>query len=202
MDIIVTVPKSELSNLKKEDEYGKNNDITQFWAVARVPKKLNKGDKVYFIENNMIHYYHIFLGIAKDIQCEVTNRAWTGYNLILQYPETQLHRAIPMKGFQGFRYMNAIDGWLSPEGTLIGCTWGEHIKFAERILGRPSANPDHILIKSGWIKLTSSENLSIGYGWWPEDTYKVTQAQYDAIYEWCKENKAIYPRWWEAVEVI
>ena len=109
MDIIVTVPKKEFSNIEKEDSYASNlitRDMfpIQYWKVGRVPKNLNKGDKVYFLCDGIIKYYHIFLGIVENPKCDVTGRIWEGINLILKYPEEKCEE-MKMKGFRGFRYV-------------------------------------------------------------------------------------------------
>jgi hypothetical protein len=109
MDIIVTIPKGEISNIEKEDNYASNlitRDMVpiQYWKVGRVPKNLNKGDRVYFVLNGAIKYYHEFLGLVENPKCDVTGRVWEGVNLILKYPEVKCDE-IKMKGFQGFRYV-------------------------------------------------------------------------------------------------
>lgn len=105
MNIIVTVPKSELKNIEQEDQWAQkqNEETVQFWKISRKPKNLQKGDKVFFIENREIKYYHTFIDFGYDLKCEVTNRIWYGLNLILKYPETKIN-PIRHKGFQGFRY--------------------------------------------------------------------------------------------------
>ena len=106
MDIIVTVPKKELKNLKKEDEFAEANDneIIQYWSVPKQPQDINIGERVYFIEDGYIRYWHEFMGFEFDAVCEVTGRVCPGLNLILKYPETKLETPVVMKGFQGFHY--------------------------------------------------------------------------------------------------
>lgn len=108
MDIVVTVPKKEMKNLKEEDTFAAGKNVYQYWSVSKRPKYLNVGDKVYFVEDGKISYYHIFLGFKDDIKCEATGREWSGCNLTLQYPEIKLKNPIPMSGFQGFRYMKKV----------------------------------------------------------------------------------------------
>jgi len=105
MDIIVTVPKKEYANVSKEDSFAKGKEAVQFWSVPKKPKNLNVGDRVYFVERGCIRYWHEFLGFDYDSVCEATDRVWAGLNLVIKYPETKLTNPIPMKGFQGFRYM-------------------------------------------------------------------------------------------------
>ena len=113
MNIIVTIPKSELDSISKEDDWAQQNSgetIVQAWSVNRLPKNLKVGDKVYFIENGEIKYYHIVIGTVEDgFECEATGRVWEGNNILMSYPEVKLKKPIPMKGFQGFRYTEIND---------------------------------------------------------------------------------------------
>ena len=107
MNIVVTVPKSEIKNIADEDQHIADNPGAwmQYWSLKHIPQKLKEGERVYFIENGYIKYYHIYLGWVRDFTCEVTNRFWPGINLQLQYPEVPLQNPIPMRGFQNFRYL-------------------------------------------------------------------------------------------------
>lgn len=108
MDIVVTVPKSELKNVSREQkwaaEVGAKKTVC-FWKVGREPKKLKPGDRVYFVHDGMIVNYNEFIGCDWDCHCEVTHRDWPGLNLVMKNPETWLKHPVPMKGFQGFRYL-------------------------------------------------------------------------------------------------
>lgn len=106
MDIIVTIPKSEAANTVTEDAFvAANEGAVQFWSIGRKPKRLNTGDRVYFVEHGFITCYHIFKGFIQDPVCQVTGRVWSGLNLLLQCPAINLPIKIPCKGFQGFRYI-------------------------------------------------------------------------------------------------
>lgn len=107
MDIIVTIPKSEFKTMKKEQAFAEanNGEVVEYWSVGEKPTKLEIGDKVYFVEDGQINCYQIFLGYEYNAVCEVTDRVWKGLNLILEYPPIILDNPIPMKGFQGFRYV-------------------------------------------------------------------------------------------------
>lgn len=111
MNIVVTVPKSEQSNVKKEEQYAdksikEGSNVAQYWQLSKKPKALQAGDKVYFVENGYIRYYHTFFKYTENAKCDVTNRVWNGINLVLDYPPVKLDKPIFMKGFQGFRYLN------------------------------------------------------------------------------------------------
>lgn len=111
MDIVVTLPKSEYETSTQEDKYAvkqitDGKQVYQYWSIGRKPKALMPGDRVYFIENGHIVYYHKFLKYTDNAKCKVTNRVWKGVNLVIDYPPVKLDNPIQMKGFQGFRYIN------------------------------------------------------------------------------------------------
>jgi hypothetical protein len=105
MDIVVTIPKSEYKNDDLETEYfNKNPDAYQFWVLSKQPKKLNVGDRVYFVKNNKIDSSMQFYmdEVAENI-CEVTGRRWNGYTLYMNDLREE-NLPFEVKGFQGFRY--------------------------------------------------------------------------------------------------
>lgn len=110
MDILVTIPKREMNNIKKEDAWLKNQkpgEAVQFWSMSRIPKDIHAGDRVYFVEAGAVRYYHELLSISNEssMKCEATDRVWGGPALILTCPPVTLKNPVPMKGFQGFRYV-------------------------------------------------------------------------------------------------
>jgi hypothetical protein len=74
--------------------------------MNRIPKKLNIGDRVYFVKHNKIDSSMkvIDIEIGQSKLCEVTNRLWSGWCqlLINDMKDENLH--FKVKGFQGFRY--------------------------------------------------------------------------------------------------
>jgi len=111
VDIVVTIPKREAQNIAREDEFvaQMQGHAVQFWSIHNKPKNLIVGDRVYFVENGYITCYHIFIGYVYDPVCEVTGRLWSGLNLLLRCPQVKLENPVPMKGFQGFRYIERIE---------------------------------------------------------------------------------------------
>ena len=111
MDIIVTIPRSEVKNTLKEDQFVAElgGNAVQFWATPRKAKELVVGDRVYFVENGFITCYHKFLGYIYDPVCEVTGRIWAGLNFLLECPATPLKNSIPKRGFQGFHYVERLE---------------------------------------------------------------------------------------------
>jgi len=112
MDIVVTIPKKEAANIEKEERWAEENKYTTarcFWKVSGVPKKLKRGDRVYFVENGMITSYNEFMYCDWDLTCDVTGREWPGLNLVMDIPAVILKKPVPMKGFRGFRYIERIE---------------------------------------------------------------------------------------------
>jgi len=108
MDIVVTIPKTEISNTEKENKFAEKHkgNAVQFFKVSRKPTKLNVGNKVYICKNGVIDHYHKFLGFKDNMKCDVTNRVWDGVNLMLEYPPIKMENPIKAKGFRGFKYFN------------------------------------------------------------------------------------------------
>lgn len=107
MDIVLTIPKSEYKHDDLETEYFKENkDAFQFWSLSRKPKKLNIGDRVYFVKNNKIDSSMKVFDVKKHstMKCEVTNRVWTREYQIFMNDLKSENINIEVKGFQGFRY--------------------------------------------------------------------------------------------------
>ncbi|MFF2532257.1 hypothetical protein ACFVS2_25440 [Brevibacillus sp. NPDC058079] len=107
MDIVVTIPKSEYENDEKETErfLSNPNDYEQFWTLSRIPKKLEVGDRVYFVRNNQIESSMRVDRINQNsvTTCEVTEREWAGVQLFLD--DLRIESIdISVRGFQGFRY--------------------------------------------------------------------------------------------------
>lgn len=78
----------------------------QFWAMNRTPKKLEIGDRVYFVRDNKIESSMQVLEIKRDcnMTCDVTGREWTG-KCVLILNNLRIEK-LPgtIKGFRGFRY--------------------------------------------------------------------------------------------------
>ena len=116
MDIVVTVPKSELANIAKEEVWAKEQGSTDksgaycFWKVRCEPKKLERGDRVYFIHDGQIVNYNEFWYYEEDgVFCEVTKRYWEGPLLVMKLPSVPLKKPVRMKGFRGFKYVERIE---------------------------------------------------------------------------------------------
>ena len=111
MDILVTTPKSEIDNSKKEGKAVENSGGYWFRTFKFKPK-VEIDDKIYFTENGQIVGYGIIFEISKtdEEKCDITDRVWKG-NWIVKYDDWHwLKKPVPFKGFMGIRYIERLDG--------------------------------------------------------------------------------------------
>lgn len=95
LDIVVTIPKSEYVNDDKETLFMNKVDTNN---SGRQPKKLNIGDRMYFVKNGVIgsSMRMIRIETKATVSCEVTNRTWNGCLIFMDDLRQQV------RGFQGF----------------------------------------------------------------------------------------------------
>lgn len=106
LDIVITIPKHEYENDDKETKDMLEKDLVQFWTLSRVPKKLNIGDRVYFVKNGKIESSMRVIDIIQDsiMTCETTGMVWSGKCQIVVDDLRVEQLDIKAQGFQGFRY--------------------------------------------------------------------------------------------------
>lgn len=107
MDIVVTIPKDEYKNDELETKEMSENGYSMFWSLAKRPKKLEVGDRIYFSKYGIIESSMTVFDIKENhtTTCETTGRNWTApYQLFLNDLQDETHLQIPARGFQGFRY--------------------------------------------------------------------------------------------------
>ena len=107
MDIVVTIPKSEYKNDNEENKDITKNGYDAFWTFKRAfPKKLNKGNRIYFVKHNVIYNSMVVREFCSEYKqiCATTNRVWQGHIVILDELRDEQNLNINVKGFQGFRY--------------------------------------------------------------------------------------------------
>ena len=110
MDIVVTIPMSRLGDIIDEEKkvaeaQARGEDIHFFWEVSRKPKKLEVGDRVYFVWHKAVRSWHEVTGFDENKVCTTTGRRYKGCCIMLDVEENEI-KPIPMKGFQGYRYAN------------------------------------------------------------------------------------------------
>lgn len=107
MDILITIPKSEYKNDDLETQDMIENNLVQFWTLSKRPKNLEVGNRVYFLKHNRIESSMRVIEIKRDstMQCETTQRNWTGSCIIVMDDLRTENFTYHVKGFQGFRYL-------------------------------------------------------------------------------------------------
>lgn len=104
MDIVVTIPKSRLAEVTKEEErvaagVQKGEKWRYYWNLPTVPKKAEVGDRCYFVWEGAIRAWH-----------EITDIEWGWEDeppMLWMKPEIhKLRKPLSMKGFRGFRYFD------------------------------------------------------------------------------------------------
>lgn len=111
-DIVVTTPKSEIDNSRKEGE-AVETDGGYWFRTFRFRPKVEPGDRIFFVEDGLIRGYGIIFEVSQlseSEHCDVTGRQWGqrgGY--IVKYHDWHwLETPEPFKGFQGIRYIDKL----------------------------------------------------------------------------------------------
>lgn len=107
VDIIVTTPKFDATDMKQEVEFAQNNPGSYFVrTLSSRPKHLNVGDKVWYVQNGLITGYAIVSKIDNHskFKCEVTGKVRSGCQVWMKADTWVDVQPRSMKGFQGFRY--------------------------------------------------------------------------------------------------
>lgn len=101
----------------------------------------------------------------------------------------KVYRAVPVKIEQH------TTGWLGPDGKFFACAYWGHLTLARklyyRINGKSAAycgSYDDWLERNGWRKLQDGR-------WFFHDDGRVTQAQLDAMFRWCRARNVPMPLW-------
>jgi len=114
MDIIVTTPKSQMANAAQEAaeavEAGGGLYFRRFHSTAG-PQKIGRNDRIYYVENGYVRGYAVVRELRHvgpgGLRCETTRRVWAqGLYALMAADSWHWIRPIPMKGFQGFRYVH------------------------------------------------------------------------------------------------
>ena len=109
-DIIIYTIESTLEH-KKGHKKGEEHFKEFFWNFSRFPKRIERGDKVYFATNGLIRGYFIINSINCDVRDDVcqdpmgipdnsicwSKDSWVNIDLI------------PTKSFQGFKYADKVE---------------------------------------------------------------------------------------------
>lgn len=113
MDIIVTTPKKESANAVLEAADALAGKVHYYFReFAKKPKDLNLGDKIFYVDKDLITGYAIAERISVDpvtVWCETSNRAYSKYQVYMRCDSWHWITPIPMKGFRSFRYIKNIN---------------------------------------------------------------------------------------------
>jgi hypothetical protein len=104
-DIIITLPKSvKWSDYEKELKVVDDFSEVMNFKVNHFPKT-KIGSKCYLVYNGYIIGWMKIVGMSeKEFNCSTTGKKWNGKFIERSGPFHKIE-PIPMKGFQGFRYM-------------------------------------------------------------------------------------------------
>ena len=120
MDILVTTPKLEIETSRKEGEEVQDDidkGMNAYWfRTFRFRPKVEKGDKIYFVESGLIKGYGIIFDIEQILEpetetvCDTTDRVWGSEgDWVVKYNDWHwLKKPVPFKGFQGIRYLGRL----------------------------------------------------------------------------------------------
>jgi hypothetical protein len=112
MDIIVTTPRSEMANAAREAADCIRDGGGQYFRrfPLRQHPLVEPGDRVYYVEDGFIRGFariEITLDDSSGKRCDTTGRDWSpGFYVYMAASSWHWIRPIPMRGFQGFRYVD------------------------------------------------------------------------------------------------
>ncbi|CEA05718.1 hypothetical protein BN1050_02616 [Metalysinibacillus saudimassiliensis] len=101
MNIVVTVPKSDTRRFEQDINNCHHFSSMFNWVLSKYPKKLKRGDKIYFVVNGLVAYSADFLYHERKYIYFNDERKLLYVMTCLNPTENPLEE---MKGFQGFRY--------------------------------------------------------------------------------------------------
>jgi hypothetical protein len=106
-DIIITLPsKINWDDYQKELDAVKGGKAVLNFKVPFFPKETGVGCKCYLIYKGYVRGWMKIVGmVEKEFNCEVTGKKWKG-KFIQRSGEFNKIPPIPMKGFQGFKYLD------------------------------------------------------------------------------------------------
>lgn len=126
MDIIVTTPKSQMSNAAQEAADCIANGGGYYFRRFNLPgPDVKKGDNVFYVEDGYVRGFCVVDRVQHNQgmqRCETTGQMWgPGLYVFMRADSWRWIEPLPMRGFQGFRYANfritavqVVGGWKSP----------------------------------------------------------------------------------------
>lgn len=133
-DIIVTTPKSRMADSAQEAaDCIKNGGGSYVRILTSTPKELNERDRVWYVEDGYIRGFAEVYEIIRwqhpghFVRCDTTGKDWRvppkGCMVFLDSKTWTWIKPIPLRGFQGYRYLPPrtqqgyikMGGWLDPK---------------------------------------------------------------------------------------
>ena len=121
MDIAVTTPKSEMRSAAEEAQMCLRNGGGYYYrTMSRLPKDLDIGDKVFYVEDGFVRGFAVVYDIDYgEFTCSATGKQRSGNQIIMSADSWKWIQPIPMKGFQGWRHFSlpfiVVGGWKDPK---------------------------------------------------------------------------------------
>jgi len=105
-DIVITLPSTiDWNDYQKELKKVEDDSQVMNFKVSNLPTKTSIGSKCYLCyKGNIIGWMKIVGLVKNDFDCSTTEKHWNG-NFIQRSGKFNSINPIPMKGFQGFRYI-------------------------------------------------------------------------------------------------
>lgn len=132
-DIIVTTPKSQMKAAAQEAadaiaSFERGLGLTEYFRrfpLSAYPKNVESGDRVYYVEDGYVRGFAVAsrIEVRGETRCDTTMKMWyPGAYIFMQADSWRWIKPIAMKGFQGFRYIDAktqravevVGGWRDP----------------------------------------------------------------------------------------
>lgn len=114
MDIIVTIPRARQAQVEAEEAEiaraiaaGEHAGFF-FWCTSRRPRKLDVGDRVYFLWDGAVRAWHEVTGFGDDLTCDLTGIPYLGCCIEMAPEIHELRPVRHMQPFRGFRYTERL----------------------------------------------------------------------------------------------
>ena len=110
-DIVITLPSTiDWKDYEKElNEVEDGTSVLNF-KVPNLPTKTSIGCRCYICyKGNIVGWMKIVGLVKNDFDCTTTGKHWDGNFIQRSGKFNYLKSPIPMKGFQGFRYLTSED---------------------------------------------------------------------------------------------
>lgn len=109
-DIIITIPKTRKEEWLNEVEEAKKQDMDLWFKTSSHPRRLTflcYGKCYVVLDGNIIGYHEIkTVKWSEGFTCEITENEWPKGWYVVRWGKTWTPiTPVPMKGFQGFRYV-------------------------------------------------------------------------------------------------